>query len=80
MLAPFGPGAPFGISRQGLMGSALTDVRRRLDSVERARGRGAEEIDRDHAPLRLQHEIAGEGSQSPGDDERRTVVALRRPV
>ncbi|GAB3158569.1 R2-like ligand-binding oxidase [Amycolatopsis stemonae] len=80
MLAPFGPGAPFGISRQGLMGSALTDVRRRLESVERARGRGVEEIDRDHAPLRLEHEIAGEGSHSPGDDDRRTVVALRRPV
>lgn len=80
MLAPFGQGAPFEISREGLMGAARNDVDRRLDSVARACGRRAEEIDRDHAPMRLEHEIEREGSRSRDEDNRRTVVAIRRPV
>jgi ribonucleoside-diphosphate reductase beta chain len=77
LLAPFGRGAPFGISQEGLMGVALTKARRRLDEVARARGRRPEEVDRDHAPIRLEHEIEREGNRSPGDDEGRTVVELR---
>ncbi|HEY3471858.1 MAG TPA: R2-like ligand-binding oxidase [Amycolatopsis sp.] len=80
LLAPFGPGAPFGISMQGLMGSALSDVGRRLDSVSRARGRRVEEIDHDHAPMRLEREIEREGSRSHGEDDHRAVVAFKRPV
>ncbi|VVJ21994.1 Ribonucleoside-diphosphate reductase (EC [Amycolatopsis camponoti] len=80
MLAPFGPGAPFGVSMQGLMASALSDVGRRLDSVALARGRRPDEIGRDHAPIRLEHEIGREGGRAPGEDDRGTVVALRRQL
>ncbi|WP_290059712.1 R2-like ligand-binding oxidase [Amycolatopsis solani] len=80
MLAPFGPGAPFGISMQGLMSTALNDVGRRLDSIAQARGRQAEDIDRDHAPMRLESEIEWAGSGPRDEDDRRTVLTLRRPV
>lgn len=80
MLAPFGPGAPFGTSMQGLMGFALSDVGRRLDSVSQARGRRPEEVDRDHSPMHVEDEIEIDGNRSGGEDDRRTVVAIRRPV
>ncbi|MET7995859.1 R2-like ligand-binding oxidase [Amycolatopsis sp. NPDC005232] len=80
MLAPFGPGAPFGISKQALLGPALGNVGRRLDLVARARGCRTDEVDRDHAPMHLEREIERERSSPCGEDDHRAVVALKRPV
>ncbi|WP_017987788.1 R2-like ligand-binding oxidase [Amycolatopsis methanolica] len=80
MLAPFGPGAPFEISTQELVGSALYEVGRRLGSIARARGRRVEEVDRDHAPMRLEHEIAAYTADPVGRDIRRTVVPIRHQL
>jgi ribonucleoside-diphosphate reductase beta chain len=80
MLASLGPGAPFGITAQGLKGSALDRVGRRLGSIARARGRRVEEVDRDHAPMHLEHEIATEAAGSRGDDNRGTVVPIRHQL
>jgi ribonucleoside-diphosphate reductase beta chain len=80
MLAPFDQGAPFGISKRELLGPALGNVDRRLDLVARARGRRTDEVDRDHAPMRLEHEIERGGGRSRGEDNRRTLVAIRRQV
>jgi ribonucleoside-diphosphate reductase beta chain len=80
VLAPFGPGAPFGISMQGLTASALDEVGRRLGSIARARGRRVEEVDRDHAPMRLEHEIATEVAGSRSEDNRRTLVPIWRQL
>ncbi|GAB2968568.1 R2-like ligand-binding oxidase [Amycolatopsis acidiphila] len=77
ILAPFGLGAPFGSSKQGLMGSALNKASRRLDSVAGARGRRVEEVDHDHAPMHLEHEIATEAAGPRGKDVHQTVVPIR---
>lgn len=67
LLAPFGQGAPFGISTQGLTSSALDKAGRRLGSIAQARGRRVEDVDHDHSPMHLEDELAAETYRSRGE-------------